>query len=71
MKTNTPTTFSSIDTDLLTDVQGGCGGRGCCRKRRCSQQVNVTNNYAAAPAAAPARSGSSVDVSVGSPQPWF
>ena len=67
---NTIKPIASIDTDLLADVQGGCGKR----RRRCcgcgSKQVNIVNNYAAAPAApapAPAPSGGgggwSVDVS--------
>ena len=63
--TNTPA-FISIDTDILSDVQGGCGGR-----RRCcgcgTKNVSIVNNYAAAPAApaAPVQSNSGVSVSVG------
>lgn len=55
--------FSTIATDLLADVQGGCGKR----RRCCCKNVNVVNNYAAAPAAPAAPSGTSVaaDVSVG------
>ena len=57
--------FISIDTDLLSDVQGGCG-----RRRRCgggcgTKNVSIVNNYAAAPApvqAAPSNSGVSVSV---------
>lgn len=54
--------FTSIDLDLLADVQGGCGKKRCCCKN-----VNVVNNYAApaAPAPAPVSTGASVDVSVG------
>jgi hypothetical protein len=62
------TQFASIDSDLLTDVQGGCGGK----RRRCcgcsTKNVNVVNNYGAAPAPAapaPAPGGPAVDVSVG------
>lgn len=68
--TNTKASFASIDTDLLEDVQGGCG-----RRRRCcgcgTKNVSVVNNYAAAPAApaaAPAAAPSnnwSVNVSAG------
>ena len=59
--------FSSIDTALLTDVQGGCGRKRGCR-RCCNKTVNITNNYAApapAPAAPAPSGGTSVDVSVG------
>jgi hypothetical protein len=63
MNTTTSSIFS-IDTDLLADVQGGCGRRRC--RGGCNKQVNIVNNYAApAPAPAPAPSGSSVSVSVG------
>lgn len=62
--TNTPA-FISIDTDILSDVQGGCGRRRCgCG----TKNVSIVNNYAAAPAAAPAPaapSNSGVSVSVG------
>jgi len=62
--------FASIETVLLTDVQGGCGGR----RRRCgghNKNVNIVNNYGAAPAPAPAAAaptgggGTAVDVNVG------
>ncbi len=43
--------LSSIDTNTLSDVNGGCGGRRCHHHR--SRVVNIVNNYAA-PAAAPA-----------------
>lgn len=64
--TNTPA-FISIDTDILSDVQGGCGRRRC--HGGCgTKNVSIVNNYAAAPAAAPAPaapSNSGVSVSVG------
>lgn len=60
--------FASIDTDLLTDVNGGCKRRRCCGCG--TKQVNIVNNYGAAPPApAPAPAapsgggGWSVDVS--------
>ncbi len=61
---NTKASFASIDTDLLADVQGGCGRRRC--RGGCGTK-NVVNNYAAAPAPAPApaSNGWSVDVSAG------
>ena len=62
---NTKSTFSSIDTNLLADVSGGCGGRRC---RHRSKVVNIVNNYNSAPAAAaPAAStgGLAVNVSAG------
>jgi hypothetical protein len=67
--TNQAHEFASIETVLLADVQGGCGGR---RRRRCGGGCSntVINNIqqapAAAPAAAPAPSGGpQVDVNVG------
>jgi hypothetical protein len=62
--TNNTQALASIDTDLLSDVQGGCGGRRrCCG---CGQKnVNIVNNYGAAPAAAAPSAGPSVDVNVG------
>lgn len=68
MPTNQAHEFASIDTALLADVQGGCG-----RKRRrcggcCSNTVinNIQQAPAAMPApAAPAPSGTAVDVNVG------
>lgn len=63
---DTNSTFSSIDTNLLADVSGGCGG-GRCRHR--SKVVNIVNNYNSAPAqAAPAAAptgGLAVNVSAG------
>ena len=62
---NTKSTFDSIDSSFLADVNGGCGRRRC----RCGgKTVNIVNNYGAAPAApaaAPAPSGTAVDVNVG------
>jgi hypothetical protein len=65
--TNTKASFASIDTDLLADVQGGCGRRRC---RGCgTKNVSIVNNYATAPAPAPApaapASNWSVNVSAG------
>jgi hypothetical protein len=67
--TNTKASFASIDTDLLADVQGGCGRRRC-RGGCGTRNVNIVNNYAApaaAPAPAPAAPSSnwSVNVSAG------
>jgi hypothetical protein len=69
--TNTKASFASIDTDLLADVQGGCGRRRRCRGGCGTKTVNIVNNYGAAPApAAPAPapaapSGWSVNVNAG------
>ena len=52
--TNTKASFASIDTDLLADVQGGCGRRRRCRGGCGTKNVNIVNNYGAAPAPAPA-----------------
>lgn len=60
--------FASIDTTLLADVQGGCGGR---KHRRCGGGCTIINNNiqqaaAPAPVAAPAPAPApSVDVNVG------
>ena len=69
--TNTKASFASIDTDLLADVSGGCGRRRRCRGGCGQKNVNIVNNYAAAPPApapqaAPAPSSNwSVNVSAG------
>lgn len=61
---DTKSTFSTIDSSLLTDVNGGSGRRRCHHR---SKTVNIVNNYVGAPAAdpAPASSGFAVSVSAG------
>lgn len=57
--------FASIETVLLADVQGGCGGRRRCRGG-CNNNVNIVNNFGAAAAPPPPPTGgTAVDVNVG------